>query len=139
VQRDPNGTTYNNYNVIAMSWKNWKGKKITAKAEEKLSQGLYQAMEAIGGVSDQQVPHDEGTLQESKTILVDPQNSLHVQIGYGGGGNSGFPRVPYAQKWHEVDANFQKGRKKNYLRDPVKSHGKKFVKKEIEKAMDRAL
>jgi hypothetical protein len=96
-------------------------------------------MEAIGGVTDQQVPHDEGTLQESKTILKDPNNHLHVQLGYGGGGNSGFPRVPYAQKWHEIPANFQKGRKHNYVRDPLKSHGKKFVKKEIAKAMDRAL
>lgn len=116
-----------------MGWKSWNGKKITRQTEDAFSTALVRAMEAVGGISDQQVPHDEGTLQNSKEIQVDPNDKLTVWIGYGYEQGSTNP-IPYAVKWHEVPANFQKGRKHNYLRDPIKSHGKKFVIKELNKA-----
>lgn len=124
---------WTNLKTNKMGWTSWHGKRITRQTEDAFSDALFKAMEAVGGISDQQVPHDEGTLQESKTIMKDPNDKLTVYIGYGGGGNSGFPEVPYAKKWHEIPANFQKGRKHNYLRDPIKSNGVKFVIKELNK------
>ena len=118
-----------------MSWKNWRGKELRGLAEQKASEALYKAAQATGAVSDQQVPHDEGTLQNSKFIAVNPNNKLEVVISYGGGQGTGYPRVPYAVRWHENAANFQKGRKKNYLRDPIKNFAPKAVKKELQKAM----
>lgn len=104
-----------------MSWKTFNGKKVERSFRSACSEALMNAVEATGMASDQQVPHDEGTLQGTKTIMRDPDDELNISIGYGGGGASGFPIVPYAIKWHEVPANFQKGRKHNYLRDPVKT------------------
>ena len=101
-------------------WKTWHGIRVEAQVRKALMDSLESAMGRVGDVADQQVPHDEGWLQSSKTILRDDIKGK-VSIGYGGGGNSGFPPVPYAVRWHEVPANFQKGRKHNYLRDPVKS------------------
>ena len=118
-----------------MSWKYFRGKELTKRVENEVSDALYRAAEATGAVSDQQVPHDEGTLQRSKFIKVDPQNPLNVVLSYGGGQGTGYPRVPYAVKWHENSANFQKGRKKNYLRDPIKNFAPQAVKKELQKVM----
>jgi hypothetical protein len=115
-----------------MSWRGWKGKKLIKDTQSGMSDALVRGLEALGAKSDQQVPHDEGTLMRSKTIMKDPGNPLMAYIGYGGGGVSGYPIVPYAVKWHEIPANFQKGRKHNYLRDPVKS-SKTLVFGEIQK------
>lgn len=115
-----------------MSWKNWIGKKLISDTEKGMSEALIAGLEAVGAKADQQVPHDEGTLQRSKTIKKDPNNPLKAYIGYGGGGVSGYPIVPYALKWHELEANFQKGRKNNYLRDPIKESNK-LVFGEIQK------
>lgn len=114
-------------------WKDWKGDKIIKDTEKAMSDGLIDALEAIGEVSDSQVPHDTGYLMRSKTIKKDPNNPLKAYIGYGGGGVSGYPIVPYALKWHELPAQFQKGRKHNYLRDPIKTHGGKLVFGELVK------
>ncbi len=115
-----------------MSWKGWKGDKLIKDTEKGMSDALMDGLEAVGAKADQQVPHDKGWLQDSKTIMKDPQNPLKAYIGYGGGGVSGRPIVPYALKWHEIPANFQKNRKHNYLRDPIKADGK-LVFDEIQK------
>ena len=96
-------------------WKRWNGPRLQTRFNEATDRAMEQALEVVGGVSDQQVPHDEGTLQQSKTIRV--VNGVG-KIGYGGGPGTGWPVVPYAIKWHETPANFQKGRKHNYLREP---------------------
>lgn len=113
-----------------MAWVTWYGRNVERRFRRASMDALESAVEKVGQVADQQVPHDEGILQSSKTILRD-DNLGQVAIGYGGGGNSGFPEVPYAIKWHEVPANFQKGRKHNYLRDPVKSELAKEVRREF--------
>lgn len=87
--------------------------------KDKISQASIDTANAVKAEANQQVPHDEGTLQQTVTVMANPTNKLEVKIGYGGGGMSGFPIVPYAVKWHENPANFQKGRKHNYLRDPL--------------------
>lgn len=102
-----------------MSWTKWNGKTLKAKVTSSVAQAVYDTANEVGAESLQQVPHDEGWLEESLTIMKDPTNPTHTYIGYGGGGVSGVPKVPYAIKWHETPANFQKGRKHNYLRDPI--------------------
>lgn len=116
-----------------MGWKKWNGKEVTKEFEDACSGALENAVQATGEVSDQQVPHDTGQLSQSKFISVDPDNKLKVWIGYGGGGNTGIPEVPYAVWWHENRANFQKGRKHSYLRDPMKTHFPKYAIREFKK------
>lgn len=118
-----------------MSWKNWRGKELRGLAEQKASEALYKAAQATGAVSDQLIPLDEGTLLNSKFIKVNPQNKLEVVISYGGGQGTGYPRVPYAVKWHEFSADFQHGRQKNYLRQPIKNFAPQAVRKELVKAL----
>lgn len=122
-----------------MSWTEWKGKSVKRDAARAVARGVLKAAEVIGEESDRQVPHDEGFLQDSKTIEADPQNPMHVQIGYGGGGSSGKDRIPYAVRHHEVPANFQKGRKHNFLRDPVKTVGPKALRKALEQELGELL
>lgn len=103
-----------------MSWSKWNGKEVTASFVQAASKAVESAVHTTGEQSDAQVPHDTGELMQSKTIMRDPSNILETWIGYGGG-VSGITKVPYALKWHEIPANFQKGKKHNYLRDPVKT------------------
>lgn len=115
-----------------MSWKTFHGQRLIQRTEKAIADAVMEATEAIGSISDQQVPHDEGILQGSKTIKANPRDQMDVAISYGGGSGTGHPRVPYAVKWHENDANFQKGRKRNYLRDPVFQQGPGILRKKLE-------
>lgn len=103
-----------------MTWIEWNGSQVLDKFTEECSE----AMEAAGHVMSEQVlqeiPHDTGYLSESVQVRIDPDNPLTVHVAAGGGGSSGFPVVPYAVKWHEQEANFQKGRKSQYILDPLK-------------------
>jgi len=118
-----------------MSWVKWRGKELIDRMESAAATAVMDTANAVGAESDQQVPHDEGTLQQSKTIMANPADKTKVNIGYGGGGQSGFPVIPYAVKWHEVPANFQKGRKHNYLRDPINNVAPRELKKNLKKAI----
>lgn len=115
----------------------WKGDKLVADTVEAASKGAEDTAQEIGAIADQQVPHDDGWLQDSKTIKKDPSDKLTVQIGYGGGYQSGRPEVPYAIKWHETPADFQKGRKHNYLRDPVKQEGAQSMRRNLKKRLSK--
>ena len=121
-----------------MSWKSFHGRRLIQRTEDAMADGVMNATEAIGAISDQQVPHDEGTLQGSKSIKANPRKRMQVAISYGGGAGTGFPRVPYAVKWHENDANFQKGRKSNYLRDPVFQNGPSILRNHLQQQARRA-
>lgn len=114
-----------------MTWKRWKGKGVTAQFVKAAGDAVENAVHTTGEQSDTQVPHDTGELMQSKTIMRDPNNSLRTWIGYGGGGVSGIAKVPYAKWWHENPANFQKGRKHNYLRDPAKTTLTMVLKTEL--------
>ena len=62
-------------------------------------------------LSQQQVPHDEGTLQNSGTVEMDSDWHRGVIVGY---------HTPYAAHLHEhPEYHFQKGRKGKYLEDPL--------------------
>lgn len=59
-------------------------------------------------LSQKQVPHDKGTLQNSGDVVNEGGNVL---VGY---------HTPYAHRLHEhPEYNFQKGRKGKYLTDPL--------------------
>lgn len=118
-----------------MSWQRWNGDQIVNNTEEATMKALEEAAYATGDISLQQVPHDTGVLSKSLTIL---KYGDGVVIGYGGGGQSGLPEVPYAERHHEVPANFQKGRKHNYLRDPVRKDGPRLVDKAMTKHLGEA-
>ena len=120
-------------------WTQWNGGKIVGMLESELAEANIDALEAIGEISDQQVPHDEGTLMKSKTIMQDPNNRLTAYLAYGGGGASGFPEVPYARKHHEVPANFGKGRKHNYLRDPMNQDSARILNNAVTQRQKEAL
>lgn len=121
-----------------MGWKNWKGKKLKKLTRRNMSKALHRAAEATLGESKQQVPLDEGTLQHSGIVVQNPSNDLEFVISYGGGQGTGFPVVPYAVKWHEVPANFQHGRKNDYLRDPINTFAPGAVQSELKKAGERS-
>ncbi|MFA5485345.1 MAG: hypothetical protein WC260_03820 [Candidatus Pacearchaeota archaeon] len=99
-------------------WKNWKGpqllKAVNGASREAVQKTCYVILEA----ARQQVPHDEGTLMLSGMVLMAPDGSPQGVICFGGGLGTGHPIVPYALRWHENSASFQKGRKRFYLRDP---------------------
>lgn len=71
--------------------------------------GLLDAgMEAMR-LSQIEVPHDEGTLQNSGTVELMPNGD--VVLGY---------HTPYAARLHEhPEYRFQKGRKGKYISDPI--------------------
>lgn len=117
-----------------MGWKKFRGKELKKLTRQNVSRALNKAAEATLEVSKQQVPLDESTLMQSGIVLKNPNNDLEFLISYGGGPGTGYPRVPYALKWHEIDANFQHGRKKDYLRDPINQFAPGAVKSELIKA-----
>ncbi len=72
-----------------------------------LSAELKVANEALR-LSQAEVPHDEGTLQNSGAVEI---IGGQVYVGY---------HSPYAAKLHEnPQFRFQKGRKGKYLEDPI--------------------
>lgn len=114
-------------------WKNWNGKQVIKDHRKGCSDALYLAGQRMANQVLQEIPHDEGSLQDTVMVKLDPANDLTVVIAAGGGGASGMPEIPYAIKWHENDANFQKGRKSQYIRDPLKQVMPKALREELQK------
>lgn len=70
-----------------------------------------EAADELLRLSQAEVPHDKGMLQDSGHTERDGEDML---VGYGG------MAAPYAAKLHEhPDYRFQKGRKGKYLEDPL--------------------
>ena len=112
-----------------MGWTSFKGDRLAKKIEKAAGNATKIAADVIGEEADQQVPLDEGTLMASQRKETE---GLTTALGYGYMPNGGKDKIPYALKWHEVPANFQHGRKNNYLRDPVKSKGRRALTKALE-------
>lgn len=70
---------------------------------------LWSALDYLAAQSKEQVPLNKGPLHDSCYVDVAPDGS---------GGTVSYDK-PYAVRWHEHDANFQRGRKKKYLEDPL--------------------
>lgn len=91
---------------------------------------VKRTLEAVKVQALQEAPHDEGVLQSTiQTNVEDGKGIIHA----GGGPGTEFPRVPYAIRWHEKDANFQKGRKKRYIADPFNRIAEDRLRKEMRK------
>lgn len=118
-----------------MSWIRWNGNGAASHLRGQMSQALVAAGEALKAEVNKVVPLDEGTLQASVMevpVIKNPDNDLEVLVTAGGGEGTGFPRVPYARRWHEHDANFQHGRKSNYLRGPLMEKGPAIMRKAMQ-------
>lgn len=96
-------------------------KKITTavtKAESVMAMGVRQIADEILRLSQFEVPHDTGLLQ----------NSGHVENGLGDEQIVGYNKV-YAARLHEhPEYRFQGGRKGKYLEDPIKNNLMVFKK-----------
>lgn len=85
----------------------WDDSRSRALLKASGERGLYAAAQVIAAESSKQVPLDQATLLRSQAVSVDGDTAA---ISYD---------TPYAVRWHEEDANFQRGRKKKYLEDPI--------------------
>lgn len=87
--------------------------KINAhNLERAMVQGVPRALYDVGlellRLSQLEVPHDEGTLQNSGTVETD---NNAIIVGY---------HTPYAARLHEhPEYRFQRGRKGKFLEDPI--------------------
>lgn len=83
------------------------------KLENNIKRGVPKALEDIAyevlRLSQKEVPHDEGTLQNTGTV---EEIFGEIVLGY---------HTPYAARLHEhPEYRFKKGRKGKYLEDPIK-------------------
>lgn len=87
-----------------------------------VDKGKLDVMFELMRLSQLEVPHDEGTLQNSGTVETLPNGD--IVLGY---------HTPYAARLHEhPEYHFQKGRKGKYIEDPINNNaevlGIRFVK-----------
>lgn len=104
---------------MSSRWKVWKGEEIENILNEICEQAITETLNSVGNTTDSIIPLDEGPLMNSrfeKTRKTKTQNQGY--LSYGGGSGTGKPKLPYAIRWHENNANFQHGRQSNYLRGP---------------------
>lgn len=106
---------------MSSRWKRWRGEEVENILNEICEQAITETLNSVGNTTDSIIPLDEGPLmnsryEETKSTKTKNQGVL----SYGGGSGTGKPRLPYAIRWHEENANFQRGRQSNYLRGPFK-------------------
>ena len=97
---------------------------MNSASRQAVSDTCYVVLEA----AKQEVPHDEGTLMRTGMVIMAPEPEAAGVICFGGGPGTGLPIIPYAIRWHENSANFQKGRKRFYLKDPLNRLGAPTLK-----------
>ena len=79
---------------------------VTTSASRKAT---WSALDYLAQASKAQVPLDTGALMASCQVDVNADGSQGT-VSYD---------TPYACRWHEENANFQRGRKRKYLEDPL--------------------
>jgi len=110
--------------TMKCKWRSWHDREVTDKLMKAAVRAEYYASNTVLTVAKNEVPLDEGTLKNSGIVIYRWQGINPVAcITFGGGKGTGIPRVPYAVRWHENNANFQRGRKRFYLRDPFNRVG----------------
>lgn len=87
--------------------------RATASIRAAALAGLSDWAEYVLGEAVQQVPIEEGTLQNSGTTAVDEDTGT-AYVGFGRGA-----AAPYAVIQHEVPMRHDPGRKDHYLSDPA--------------------
>lgn len=83
--------------------------KIKAITQSGSRKATWSALDYLAARSKEQVPLDSGALKASCVVDVNADGSQGT-ISYD---------TPYAVRWHEEQANFQRGRKNKYLEDPL--------------------
>lgn len=84
--------------------------ELEKKFRNEAQKGLYEWGNTVAKKSSAQCPHDTGELR--RTLFVNVEKDT-VDISY----NS-----DYAVYVHEMDLNFQRGKKNKYLEDPFKEN-----------------
>ena len=95
-----------------MGWRTWRGPEAIKKVEAAQRAALRTVGREIVAAAKLQVPLEDGDLQASGVVLRSRSKTPTVRLRFGG------PLAPYAVKWHERPAKFQRGRKRRYLGDP---------------------
>lgn len=111
---------------MSKSWSNnIRVGRVAEELHDKAAAGLELAAEYVLQVSNDHVPIEEGTLERSGTVTVDPVN-LRAAIAYD---------TPYAVAQHEdLDAQHDPGRTAKYLENAMNSE-RKTVREIIADAM----
>lgn len=112
-------------------WTKWNGPEAELRVRQASREAVRNVAHAILEQAKTEVPHDEGTLERSGLVKMDPEGAPAAVVSFGGGPGTGHPRLPYAVRWHENSANFQKGRKRFYLRDPLNQLGPRLMREEM--------
>lgn len=100
-------------------WRRWNGDQALNKMLNCCEDAIKDTIQEIGNKTDAIIPLDEGPLMNSRYEDIKKTGQTIVGIlSYGGGSGTGKPKLPYAIRWHENNANFQHGRQMNYLRGP---------------------
>lgn len=123
--------------MVKNGWSFWRGTELSAIIEAGSRKAVQDTSYAVLNASQREVPHDEGTLQRSGRVDMKPGTEATGCVSYGGGAGTGMPRIPYAVRWHENSAAFQKGRKHRYLADPLNRHGPVTLVRELENMLRR--
>jgi hypothetical protein len=103
---------------VATVWKQWNGPTVAKKVLEASRNAVWLAGNMILHEAVAEVPLDKSPLMNSGMVLLH-QSEAEACICFGGGPGTGKPIIPYAIRWHENNANFQRGRKMRYLIDPA--------------------
>lgn len=85
----------------------WYSVKVNDFVSQRVERAVRDCANALLDESKKQVPHDTGALERSG--MVDSAG-FEATVSYD---------TPYAVICHERSANYQRGRKKKYLEDPV--------------------
>ncbi|MBT2234756.1 minor capsid protein [Nonomuraea sp. NEAU-A123] len=103
--------------------------EVTAEIRRAAGLGLRHATEHVLSVSNQRVPHDEGTLERSGAAIVD-ENDLRGIVSYD---------TPYARVQHEnLDYQHKPGRAAKFLELAVREESevvKLLIAKQIRQAL----
>lgn len=85
--------------------------RLVRKLPEATADSNFAVADEVLRLSQFEVPHDEGTLQNSGAVESVGQDAV---LGY---------HTSYAARLHEhPEYNFQKGRKGKYLEDPIREN-----------------
>ena len=84
-----------------------------AAFNEGCPRATWAALDVLARHSKEQVPLDTGMLKASCEVDVSADGKQGT-VSYD---------TPYACRWHEEQANFQRGRKNKYLEDPLNDAG----------------
>jgi hypothetical protein len=114
---------------MANSWRTWRGEEIENILNGICEQAITETLNSVGNTTDSIIPLDEGPLMNSRYEETKSSKSKSEGVlSYGGGSGTGKPKLPYAIRWHENNANFQHGRQSNYLRGPFNRIAVKKIK-----------